>query len=395
MQISFRMEVFFFFFLFLCQLPCLVWGSCLLSSEQVNNFNCYDSFGDPLDTSITHSVPSWGTCEGRCSATTYPQPLYGMCDGDSSKWQPPLEDVQCKESEVIIMSGGYDEKPDVLTITGTRVCDSPNFYMPFGRHWHSMNFDEANKVVYICGGQCLLSKTCVKNDLKSNRGWEEVANKMPQSRAEHGSALANGKLYIVGGYSLTNQRPMREVHMLDLATEEWTEMPEMPHALRRLCAAIVQNKLYAIGGLGFSMRQILELDLNNPQAGWVEKRGTLQTRRAMHACHVFDGDIMISGGDELMGPIHATVERYSPEFDTSDFIETMTVPRTQHGMALVDGYMTVVGGSSEYGGELLIHAERYNVAFNRWQVIPNNQLRNETWGVAAIGSVPISLLKNC
>jgi hypothetical protein len=147
-----------------------------------------------------------------------------------------------------------------------------------------------------------------------------------------------------------------------------------------------------------SMTEIFELDLSNDSGNFtVSGNARLLVPRQNHACVVLDDAIYISGGTDFLPnyEVHKTVERFSPAFDVSVFMPDLTVPRSQHVMGTIDGRLTVTGGFSSYGGEQLVHSERFNVELDQWEVMSENRFENETARLAGVGNVPISYFPDC
>ena len=117
----------------------------------------------------------------------------------------------------------------------------------------------------------------------------------------------------------------------------------------------------------------------------------------MHACTAFEGQIVISGGysDVFGKDVLYSVERYSPQFDTSVYLPRMNKPRCQHVMGVVDGRLLVAGGFTLDFNDKLTTVEQYHEAFERWQVLSNVHLKNETWGAAAVAHINIDLISGC
>lgn len=77
--------------------------------------------------------------------------------------------------------------------------------------------------------------------------WRTKAS-MPTPRLESGTAVVNGKIYVVGGYSGSALTTTEEY---DPVTDAWTTKADMPTARRSPVVAAVNNKIYAIGGMSY------------------------------------------------------------------------------------------------------------------------------------------------
>jgi len=70
---------------------------------------------------------------------------------------------------------------------------------------------------------------------------------MPTARCGFGVAVVDGKIYAIGGTNGTHRLDVNE--MYDPATDTWTTKTPMPTARSGLAIAVYQNKIYAIGGV--------------------------------------------------------------------------------------------------------------------------------------------------
>ncbi|GAI75277.1 unnamed protein product, partial [marine sediment metagenome] len=69
---------------------------------------------------------------------------------------------------------------------------------------------------------------------------------MPTSRSQMGIAVADGKIYVIGGYAQGYLSNRLEVY--DPQTDTWSVRSSMPSSRDFLGAAAVAGKIYAIGG---------------------------------------------------------------------------------------------------------------------------------------------------
>ena len=87
--------------------------------------------------------------------------------------------------------------------------------------------------------------------------WTKLAG-LPaeRRRAGAGAAIYNGKLYLAGG--IQNGHASGTTNMFDVydpATDKWTALPNAPHIRDHSMAAVLNDKLYAIGGRNTSIHE--------------------------------------------------------------------------------------------------------------------------------------------
>ena len=107
----------------------------------------------------------------------------------------------------------------------------------------------------------------------ATNAWEAVAP-MATAREGHAMAVLDGKLYAVGGYSFFNDGHLSSVERYDPALDAWEAMVPMVTARR---VAVLDGKVYAVGGCR-------QLEVRPPDAAPLAaeirsaSRGTLHTR---------------------------------------------------------------------------------------------------------------------
>jgi hypothetical protein len=70
---------------------------------------------------------------------------------------------------------------------------------------------------------------------------------MPTARSGFGVAVVEGKIYAIGGSNGTHRLDVNEIY--DPATDTWTTKKPMPTARYGLATAVFNNKIYVIGGI--------------------------------------------------------------------------------------------------------------------------------------------------
>lgn len=114
-----------------------------------------------------------------------------------------------------------------------------------------------NGQVYVIGGRlAALSLSLGSNADVVERydpvtdSWGAVGLRMPIARSGMGWATYQDRIYIAGGevYDAHVIATIRAVEAYDPATNQWTLLPTMPTARHGVNVAILNNRLYVIGG---------------------------------------------------------------------------------------------------------------------------------------------------
>ncbi len=171
-----------------------------------------------------------------------------------------------------------------------------------------------------------------------------------------GAAAVDGIIYVIGGWVVDappGLRDSRTVLAYDPAVEKWTKADkwtrktDMPTRRCRLTTSVVDGKIYAIGGkLGGD--SVSAVEVYDPVTDKWTRKADMPTARMAHAACVIDGRIYVSGGYSGWGatatPTMSIVEVYDPATDTWTRVSDMPWPREGHTASAVDGKMYIIGG---------------------------------------------------
>jgi N-acetylneuraminic acid mutarotase len=230
-------------------------------------------------------------------------------------------------------------------------------------------------------------------------GSNQWTQKKPMALSSHHVAFAslNNKIYAFGGFKLPDSgpaawEPIDNAWEYDPATDAWKALAPMPSKRGAAGAAVVNGKIYVIGGAGVMpgssdtsihparrhmvMGNVEEYD---PATNSWRARSPLPTPRNHEAVAAVGDKIYVIGG--RIGAAFMTsasntdgVEAYDPASDTwSRPLERMPTARSAIGWAVSNGRIYVAGG--EFQDRRLLAAfravEAYDPAQNRWYILPS------------------------
>ena len=170
-----------------------------------------------------------------------------------------------------------------------------------------------------------------------------------RERGAGGVAVWQGRIYYFGGLHDGVAKPWVDVY--DPASDGWTSLPDMPRARDHFQAAVVDGRMYAIGGRqGDRLHPFGFNDAYDFATGsWTTGLAELPTARGGYASAVVQGHILIVGGegDDLAYP---TLEAYDPTSDTWTTLADM--PTARHGIQAVVWHRRVfiTDGGTQSGG---------------------------------------------
>lgn len=198
-----------------------------------------------------------------------------------------------------------------------------------------------------------LLTACVQRTLETEYqvaeggSWKTLAP-MPTPRSEVAAAALGNRIYVAGGIS-PSPRIVDAFEVYDVASNRWEKLTALPEPVHHAGAAALNGKVYIIGGFGGSLLSwqpkdhVWEYD---PSAGRWRDRARLPTPRGALAAAVLQGRIYAIGGKgaKLLG----VVERYDPVTDQWEAVRVLSVPREHLAAAVAAGKIYVIGGRSAF-----------------------------------------------
>jgi N-acetylneuraminic acid mutarotase len=170
---------------------------------------------------------------------------------------------------------------------------------------------------------------------------------MPTARSSLGVAVVDGKIYAMGGSYGSNG-----VEEYDPVTNTWSTKTPMPTPRILFGIAVVENKIYVIGGdsgnwtAGETLTNVNQV--YDPAIDTWETRTSMPTKRLGLSASVVDGKIYLIGG-RIGEPTYAGVsatEVYDPSTDTWTTVDSIPTPVSYHASAVVGNKIYIMGGST-------------------------------------------------
>ncbi len=231
--------------------------------------------------------------------------------------------------------------------------------MPTARIYHTS--EVWNGKIYVFGGsnnnsgsQILLSQTEIYDT--ETDSWSEGAS-MPTARSFPVSAMIDDKIYVIGGYigsAYTNK-----VEIYDPQTDSWTTGAPMPTAKTQASAAVVGGKIYVTGGRSLS-GDTKPVEIYDPQTDSWTTGAPMSTEKSTPAISVVDDKIYVFGGNSSSGTLDI-VEIYDPQNDSWTTGEPLPVPTHSMRAVAYSKKIYLVGG---YNVENILRV--YDTMTNTW-----------------------------
>jgi fibronectin type 3 domain-containing protein len=202
--------------------------------------------------------------------------------------------------------------------------------------------------------------------------WTQIAD-MPEVLSHVGVAADDATIWLVGGYNGPADGPATaSVWKYDVTTNTWSRGPSLPEVRGAGAAAIVGRKLYFFGGI--NRGQPVEADKSDLYVLSLDGGTVWQTLAPMPngrnhlASAVLDGKIYAIGGQHIFDEVNGNdddVDVYDPTANQWTQLADLPVPRGHVSAAVLDGHVVSVGGT--FPGN--VHADevlQYNVGSNTW-----------------------------
>jgi N-acetylneuraminic acid mutarotase len=187
--------------------------------------------------------------------------------------------------------------------------------------------------------------------------WTQLAD-MPETINHAGMIYdsAANNIWVIGGYTGDEDEPgINQVWEYSLTNNTWAAGPSLPSGVGAPDVALIGRNIHVIDGLTetpagveVNTTEHWVMSLDNQQAGWTNA-AAMPTPRNHSACVTVNGLIYVIGGqnatDEYSGNI-AEVDAYNPATDTWTTVASLPEGRshTMNSTVVYNGKILVIGG---------------------------------------------------
>jgi hypothetical protein len=172
----------------------------------------------------------------------------------------------------------------------------------------------------------------------------------PLTRQGHGAAVLNGRIYVIGGAG-ENNKPFGSVQVYDPATGTWAARANMPTARGLFGTSAVGGTIYAIGGTTRGEDKLAVVEAYDTVTDAWTRKADMPTPRNALSTAVVDGKVYAIGGwgyerpdggwesidPTATGQDFSTVEAYDPKTDTWVTRADMPTPRSHMTVSALGG----------------------------------------------------------
>lgn len=172
-----------------------------------------------------------------------------------------------------------------------------------------------------------------------------------------------GRLVVAGGF-LESRAATNLIEVFDPATNAWSTIPPLPVAMNHLQAAVVDDKLYILGGyVGSTFTPTDQVFEYGPITNQWSMKASMPSARGAGMTAIMDGRIYVIGGE----PGRRENDVYDPATDEWTSLAKMPTGREHLAGAAIDSLIYVVGGRG--GGMNHSALEAYSPQSDIWYTL--------------------------
>jgi hypothetical protein len=199
-------------------------------------------------------------------------------------------------------------------------------------------------------------------------GEWEVVPPLPDNTEMHhiGAAVADGKLYAIGGLTGGSFFGANTVFSFDPATNMWLQVASLPTPRGGMGVAAIGDAIYAAGGQ-FQSTSFNDFAVFFPAENRWEELPDMPTARN-HLAAVAHNGLFYAVGGRNGGVLSGKLEVYDPATRMWDTLEPLPTPRAGITSAVVDSEIFVFGGegNSERLDGIFPQTESYSIELACW-----------------------------
>jgi serine/threonine protein kinase/N-acetylneuraminic acid mutarotase len=286
--------------------------------------------------------------------------------------------------------GGATGVGDGQVITSAEMLQLPARKIQPAPQWRSL--PDAPTARLMMAWTVLNDQIWVVGGLRNGVALQTVESYNPQTGAwqtgpplpiplHHAAAATyRGEVVVLGGASGNLADGSNKVFAL--RGGNWVELPSLSHARAALAAAVVGDKLVAVGGQN-SKKVVPQTEVFDGSS-WHDAADMLTPRE--HLAAASDGTYVYTVGGRFLSADKnsAAFERFDPQSGTWTKLVGMPTPRGSYGATFIDGRIVAVGG--EEPTQVLGVAEMYDIADGKWSTLPAMPTPRHAEVVAAVGN---------
>jgi N-acetylneuraminic acid mutarotase len=225
-------------------------------------------------------------------------------------------------------------------------------------------------VLFFITVSCLMAaKPALSSADTAEDTWTTKAS-MPTARHDVGLAVVNGKIYAIGGWNDSYVAANEEYNPV---TNTWTTKTPMPTPRFGFTIFVFENKIHVVGGYTDGIQPTSAYEIYDPETNiWETKESAsnLLAYREGYDTNVVDGKVYIMGGQSSpYRPWPSTDANtvYDPAADTWTSMSPMPIGVASYASAVVGNKIFVIGGRNyNYTPSIFNLTQIYDTESDTW-----------------------------
>jgi len=210
---------------------------------------------------------------------------------------------------------------------------------------------------------------------------------MPEPRRDHGAAVLGDSIYCVGGWGLDPY--YNSMVRLDLRTMSWFPAPPLPSPRGWPGVAVLNGVLYCAGGYDERDKALNIVERFSPHTNGWERVASLDQKRGGCGLVALNNCLYAIGGYDGDKPLKS-VERFDPRENKWRKVASLGQGKREdlsHACVVYNGSILLMGGQGE-GEQVMDTGEIYNPTNDSWSPTPTRLCRGKRGlSLAVVGGV--------
>lgn len=224
-------------------------------------------------------------------------------------------------------------------------------------------------VLAACGGNGGSATSDAPRDTTAGGGAWSTGTAVARGAIQETAAVAvAGKIYLIGGFD-DDEGIVQRVQVYDVATETWSDGPQLPRAVHHANAVTDGATIYVLGALsGNNFAAIGDSYALAPATDtqWTTLTAMPAARaRGAAVAGVIDGKVYVAGGFRDVQASNL-VDVYDPETNTWTELAAMPATRDHACGGVIGGELIVAGGRTVQTNSPRPDVWSYSLGTNEW-----------------------------
>ena len=205
---------------------------------------------------------------------------------------------------------------------------------------------------------------------------------MSLARCGFGVVATESEILAVGGFNRSGCLDSTESY--SCITNSWKTRERLSGVRGRLCTALVEDKVYAIGGSD-GKRELSTVEFQDLKVSrqWTKLQGGMPTPRSCHSGTVLDGVVYVVGGENYSVSLKTT-ESFNPSTGCWHTLSPTLTPRSDLALAACSGKVYAIGGKAP-GLKCLSSVEAYDPVRNIWSSVASMRFPRRNAAAVTVG----------